>query len=105
MQHYVVESPLVFSLIFLICKVPPIKVSIEVSHTVHSHIIGRGGQQINALMKETSTKIHFPDENRIAGERKSNTGWLTINCFSLTVDITESIINMIVTDISFELGS
>ena len=49
--------------------------SMEVSFTIHSHIIGRGGQNINAVMKETKTKIHFPDGNRIAGEKKSNTGY------------------------------
>ena len=46
----------------------------EVSFTIHSHIIGRGGQNINTIMKQTSTKVHFPDGNRIAGEKKSNTG-------------------------------
>jgi len=51
----------------------PVKMSMEVSFTIHSHIIGRGGQNINAVMKETKTKIHFPDGNRIAGEKKSNT--------------------------------
>lgn len=44
----------------------------EVSFTTHSHIIGRAGTNINTVMKETSTKIHFPDENRVAGEKKSN---------------------------------
>lgn len=46
--------------------------SMEVSFTTHSHIIGRAGANINSVMNETSTKIHFPDQNRIAGERKSN---------------------------------
>lgn len=46
--------------------------SIEVPFTSHSHIIGRGGQLINSVMKETTTKIHFPDENRMTGEKKSN---------------------------------
>lgn len=46
--------------------------SMEVSFTAHSHIIGRAGSNINSVMKETSTKIHFPDENRMPGEKKSN---------------------------------
>lgn len=46
--------------------------SIEVSFTAHSHIIGRAGANINTVMKETCTKIHFPDQNRVAGEKKSN---------------------------------
>ncbi|XP_046644373.1 protein bicaudal C homolog 1-like [Daphnia pulicaria] len=50
----------------------PVKLSMEVSFTTHSHIIGRAGTNINTVMKETSTKIHFPDENRVAGEKKSN---------------------------------
>ena len=44
----------------------------EVAFTSHSHIIGRGGKLINSVMKETMTKIHFPDENRMVGEKKSN---------------------------------
>jgi len=46
--------------------------SMEVSFTTHSHIIGRGGQCINSIMNETNTKIHLPDENRLVGEKKSN---------------------------------
>lgn len=44
----------------------------EISYPSHSHIIGRGGQNVNKVMNETRTKIHFPDENRQAGEEKSN---------------------------------
>ncbi|XP_057371261.1 protein bicaudal C homolog 1-like [Daphnia carinata] len=50
----------------------PVKLSMEVSFTTHSHIIGRAGTNINTVMTETSTKIHFPDQNRVAGEKKSN---------------------------------
>jgi hypothetical protein len=46
--------------------------SIEVSYPFHSHLIGRSGQNINRVMEETETRIHFPDRNRIAGESKSN---------------------------------
>lgn len=44
----------------------------EVSYPYHSHLIGRSGQNINRLMQETKTRIHFPDRNRIAGQIKSN---------------------------------
>lgn len=44
----------------------------EVSYTFHSHLIGRSGQNINRLMEETDTRIHFPDRNRMTGEPKSN---------------------------------
>ncbi|KAK4021086.1 protein bicaudal C homolog 1 [Daphnia magna] len=50
----------------------PVKMSMEVSFTTHSHIIGRTGANINTVMKETMTKIHFPDQNRVVGEKKSN---------------------------------
>ncbi|EFX86929.1 hypothetical protein DAPPUDRAFT_312371 [Daphnia pulex] len=46
--------------------------SMEVSYTFHSHLIGRSGQNINRVMEDTETRIHFPDRNRIAGESKSN---------------------------------
>ena len=44
----------------------------EVSFTTHSHIIGRCGANINKVMQETLTQVHFPDQNRIPGEKKSN---------------------------------
>lgn len=47
--------------------------SMEVSYPFHSHLIGRSGQNINKVMKETGTRIHFPDRNRISGQSKSNT--------------------------------
>ena len=53
-------------------KRPCVKVSLEVPHMWHSFIIGRAGHNINSVMKETCTKIHFPDQNRIAGHKKSN---------------------------------
>ncbi|XP_057380112.1 protein bicaudal C homolog 1-like [Daphnia carinata] len=46
--------------------------SIEVSYPFHSHLIGRSGRNINRIMEDTGTRIHFPDRNRIAGESKSN---------------------------------
>ncbi|XP_045028339.1 protein bicaudal C homolog 1 [Daphnia magna] len=46
--------------------------AIEVSYPFHSHLIGRSGRNINRIMEDTGTRIHFPDRNRIAGESKSN---------------------------------
>ena len=68
-------SLIFFSLVFWrFWQYYPVKISMEVSFTIHSHIIGRGGQNINTIMRQTSTKVHFPDGNRIVGEKKSNTG-------------------------------
>ena len=53
-------------------KVCNVKLCLQVPYPSHSHIIGRAGHNINAVMKETRTKIHFPDQNRIAGHKKSN---------------------------------
>lgn len=49
-----------------------ITLSMEVSYPFHSHLIGRAGHNINRLMEQTKTRIHFPDGNRIAGLTKSN---------------------------------
>lgn len=45
----------------------------DVAHTEHSHVIGKGGGNIKKVMEVTSCHIHFPDSNRhnVAGE-KSN---------------------------------
>ncbi len=45
----------------------------EVSYPFHSHLIGRSGQNVNQLMEQSGTRIHFPDTNRVAGHLKSNT--------------------------------
>ena len=44
----------------------------EVSFPYHSHLIGRCGQNVNRVMDESGTRIHFPDRNRIVGEYKCN---------------------------------
>lgn len=45
----------------------------DVAHTEHSHVIGKGGGNIKKVMEVTSCHIHFPDSNRhnVTGE-KSN---------------------------------
>ena len=44
----------------------------EVSYPYHSYLIGRSGVSINQVMEQTNTRIHFPDQNRISGQKKSN---------------------------------
>ncbi|XP_060578940.1 protein bicaudal C homolog 1-B-like [Ruditapes philippinarum] len=36
----------------------------DVSHTDHSHVIGKGGNNIKRVMQETGCHVHFPDSNR-----------------------------------------
>ncbi|VDK85092.1 unnamed protein product [Dibothriocephalus latus] len=45
---------------------------IDVSHTEHSHLIGKGGQNVKAMMVDTKCHIHFPDSNRTNIFEKSN---------------------------------
>jgi protein bicaudal C len=44
----------------------------DVSHTEHSHVIGKGGNNIKKVMEETGCHIHFPDSNRNNQAEKSN---------------------------------
>lgn len=45
----------------------------DVTHTEHSHVIGKGGGNIKKVMEDTSCHIHFPDSNRhSANGEKSN---------------------------------
>ena len=44
----------------------------DVSHTEHSHVIGKGGNNIKRVMHETECHIHFPDSNRNTQTEKSN---------------------------------
>ena len=49
----------------------------DVSHTEHSHVIGKGGNNIKRVMEETGCHIHFPDSNRNNQAEKSNQVCLT----------------------------
>lgn len=49
-----------------------VTLSMEVSYPFHSYLIGRSGANINKVMEQTNTRIHFPDQNRICGQKKSN---------------------------------
>ena len=44
----------------------------DVSYTDHSHVIGRGGNNIKHVMQQTACHIHFPDSNRSNQSEKSN---------------------------------
>ncbi|XP_052005433.1 bicaudal C homolog 2 [Xyrauchen texanus] len=54
-------------------KVNKVTLKMDVTHTEHSHVIGKGGGNIKKVMEDTSCHIHFPDSNRnIAAGEKSN---------------------------------
>ncbi|MGH0116651.1 UNVERIFIED_CONTAM: hypothetical protein FKN15_012246 [Acipenser sinensis] len=45
-------------------KVNKVTLKMDVAHTEHSHVIGKGGSNIKKVMEETGCHIHFPDSNR-----------------------------------------
>ncbi|XP_035670105.1 protein bicaudal C homolog 1-like [Branchiostoma floridae] len=49
-----------------------VTLKMDVSHTEHSHVIGKGGNNIKKVMQETGCHIHFPDSNRSSLGEKSN---------------------------------
>ncbi|CAD5118672.1 DgyrCDS7358 [Dimorphilus gyrociliatus] len=49
-----------------------VTLKIEVPYTEHSHVIGKGGQNIRKVMEKTNCHIHFPDSNRGNTQDKSN---------------------------------
>uniref|UniRef100_A0A673HAF1 Protein bicaudal C homolog 1-B-like n=1 Tax=Sinocyclocheilus rhinocerous TaxID=307959 RepID=A0A673HAF1_9TELE len=49
-----------------------VTLKMDVSHTEHSHVIGKGGNNIKRVMEETGCHIHFPDSNRHSQGEKSN---------------------------------
>ncbi|KAM6951584.1 protein bicaudal C homolog 1 [Aplochiton taeniatus] len=49
-----------------------VTLKMDVSHTEHSHVIGKGGNNIKKVMEETGCHIHFPDSNRNNHTDKSN---------------------------------
>ncbi|VDM17325.1 unnamed protein product [Hydatigera taeniaeformis] len=42
-----------------------VTMKLDVAHTEHSHLIGKGGHCVKAMMLETQCHIHFPDSNRV----------------------------------------
>nr|CAB3225435.1 protein bicaudal C homolog 1-like [Phallusia mammillata] len=53
-------------------KCTRVTLKMDVSHTEHSHVIGKGGNNIRRVMEETGCHIHFPDSNRNSTAEKSN---------------------------------
>ncbi|XP_078453783.1 protein bicaudal C homolog 1 isoform X2 [Lampetra planeri] len=49
-----------------------VTLKMDVSHTEHSHVIGKGGANIQRVMANTGCHIHFPDSNRGSQAEKSN---------------------------------
>ncbi|KAL4640996.1 hypothetical protein GN956_G11315 [Arapaima gigas] len=49
-----------------------VTLKMDVSHTEHSHVIGKGGNNIKKVMEDTGCHIHFPDSNRNSQAEKSN---------------------------------
>ena len=49
-----------------------VTLKMDVSYTDHSHVIGRGGNNIKHVMQQTACHIHFPDSNRNNQSEKSN---------------------------------
>ncbi|XP_074647664.1 protein bicaudal C homolog 1-B-like isoform X2 [Tubulanus polymorphus] len=49
-----------------------VTLKMDVAHTEHSHVIGKGGNNIKTVMKDTGCHIHFPDSNRNNTLEKSN---------------------------------
>ncbi|XP_023931361.1 protein bicaudal C homolog 1-B isoform X2 [Lingula anatina] len=49
-----------------------VTLKMDVSHTDHSHVIGKGGNNIKRVMQQTGCHIHFPDSNRGSTTEKSN---------------------------------
>ncbi|XP_071538268.1 protein bicaudal C homolog 1 isoform X4 [Panulirus ornatus] len=49
-----------------------VTMKLDVSWMHHSHIIGKGGNTIQPVVKRTGVSIHFPDGNKNSEVRKSN---------------------------------
>ncbi|CAD6191231.1 unnamed protein product [Caenorhabditis auriculariae] len=45
---------------------------LELHHSLHSHIIGKGGLAIQHVMRLTACHIHFPDSNKYSDSAKSD---------------------------------
>ncbi|XP_066945674.1 protein bicaudal C homolog 1-like isoform X10 [Macrobrachium rosenbergii] len=49
-----------------------VTMKLDVSWVHHSHLIGKGGNTIQPIVKRTGVSIHFPDGNKNSEVRKSN---------------------------------
>lgn len=71
-----------------------VTLKMEVSHTEHSHVIGKGGNNIQRVMQETDCHIHFPDSNRNNLGEKSNQVGLLIPCLVLLPSQISAVVKM-----------
>lgn len=49
-----------------------VTLKVDIDWTAHSHIIGKSGASIQAVMDQTGCHVHFPDANRTNNNEKSN---------------------------------
>ena len=49
-----------------------VTLKVDIDWTAHSHIIGKSGASIQAVMDKTGCHVHFPDANRTNDNDKSN---------------------------------
>ncbi|CAA92750.3 SAM domain-containing protein [Caenorhabditis elegans] len=67
-----IESARTLVLNSLQIKKERVSLKMELHHSLHSHIIGKGGRGIQKVMKMTSCHIHFPDSNKYSDSNKSD---------------------------------
>ncbi|CAI4222153.1 unnamed protein product [Auanema sp. JU1783] len=48
------------------CKKERVTLKVDIHHSIHSHIIGKGGRVIQQIMRNTKCHIHFPDSNKFS---------------------------------------
>lgn len=55
-----------------------VTLKMDVAHTEHSHIIGKGGSNVRKVMEETGCHIHFPDSNRNSNNNNDKSNQVSI---------------------------
>jgi len=55
-----------------------VTLKMDVAHTEHSHIIGKGGSNVRKVMEETGCHIHFPDSNRNSNNNSEKSNQVSI---------------------------
>jgi KH domain len=67
---------------------------IDVSFSDHSTIIGKGGRNINQIMKSSSALVHFPDSNNYATSNKMKSNKVCITGSFLQVEKARTLIRL-----------
>ncbi|TRY91333.1 hypothetical protein DNTS_030139 [Danionella cerebrum] len=75
-------------------KVNKVTLKMDVTHTEHSHVIGKGGGNIKKVMEDTSCHIHFPDSNRsnCVGEKSNQDLQPLVLTFDLPVTLAGGVV-------------